>query len=204
MREQEKFFNATLYLIIFALIMYILPWTISNNAVLSIGAYDFAELLAKRPFNEMSYNTVLALRGQLVILTWLFAFSIQRPLFTITWWVKTIICMLLVIAQLPPLTYIQDLGDPNQQQQALLALNSLIGVGCALTGLLASAKYQAWIAISIIGITTTLYGLTTALNIITAYSENMRLGIGGIGLIIVYVVMGLYSLRQLIQHRASR
>ncbi|GAB5491404.1 MAG: hypothetical protein Phog2KO_16190 [Phototrophicaceae bacterium] len=203
MRQQEKFFNSALYLTIFAIIMYILPWTLNNNAVLSLGAYDFAELLAKRQFNDLSYNTVLALRGQLVLLTCLFAFSIQRPLFTVTWCLKAVLCMLLVIAQLPPLTYIQNLGDANQQQQALLAFNSLVAVGFGLTGLLSSAKYYAWIVISIVGILTTIYALINALDIITAYSVNMRIGVGGIGLIIVYVIIGLYSMRKIIKNNRA-
>lgn len=194
MREPHSAQYSIIILLIGALGMYILPWTLNNNAVLSLGAYDFAEFLTKRQFDDTSYNTTLALRGQLVFLTWLLAFSIHRPLFTMTWWIKTIICLLLVIAQLPPLTFISNITDLNQQQQALLSLSSLMGVGFGLTGLLWLAKNYLRLGISILGIMTTIYGLSNALNIMAVYSDQTRPGFGGIGLVTIYTILGISAL----------
>lgn len=194
MREQYSPQYSLIIFLALALGMYILPWTLNNNAALSLGAYDFAEFLAKRHFDETSYNTILALRGQLVFLTWLLAFSIHRPLFTVNWWIKTVICIVLVIAQLPPLTFISNFGDINQQQQALLSLSSLIGVGFGLTGLLWSAKNYLRLGISLIGILTTIYGVSHAIQIMAIYSEQTRPGFGAIGLIFAYIAIGISAL----------
>ncbi len=194
MREWQATQYPSIILLIGALLMYILPWALNNSAVLSLGAYDFAEFLAKRQFDDTSYNTILALRGQLVFLTWLLAFSIQRPLFTINWGVKVVFCLLLVIAQLPPLTFINNIGDMNQQQQALLSLSSLIGVGFGLTGLLWATKNYLQLSISIVGIITTIYGLFNALEITSVYLSNIRIGFGGIGLVVIYAVIGISAL----------
>lgn len=193
MNQNNSFINWSLFAIILAVVMYILPWVSHNNAALSLSAYDFAEFLAKRPFDDRSYNAILALRGQLVFLTWLLAFTIQRPLFTLRWWAKTILCFLLIIAQLPPLTFITNIGDINQQQQALLSLSSLIGFGFGITGLLTSAKKHLWLVISIAGITTAIYGIINAVVIINDYT-SITIGVGGIGLIVIYGIVSIANL----------
>ena len=197
MRQQHATQYSLIIMLFIALAMYVLPWILNDNAVLSLGAYDFAEFLAKRHFDDTSYNTILALRGQLVFLTWLLAFSIQRPIFTVSWWTKTVICLFLIIAQLPPLTFVSNFGDLNQQQQALLSLSSLVGVGFGLTGLMWSARNYLQLSISIIGIMTCSYAIVNALNITSIYLSNVRIGFGGIGLIAVYTTIAIYSLKNI-------
>ncbi|MEO1287553.1 MAG: hypothetical protein AAFV93_07280, partial [Chloroflexota bacterium] len=172
-----------------------------SSAVLSIGAYDIAELLAKRPFDDVTYATTLILRGHLVLFTWLIAIGTQRPLFSASWWWHLIAGLVLVVAQLPPLTFINDLSDSNQQQQALLAMVSLLGVAIGLTGYVWRYRHGLRVIIAIGGVIMTIYGTTNALAILSDYSLPANIGLGAIGLGGLYIVLGIVSLYQLAKSR---
>jgi len=152
-----------------------------------LGAYDFAELLTKRPFTDMTYHAVFAMRGQLLLLTWYLAFGTQKPRLTLGWWVRLVICGVLIVAQLPPLTFVNELNNPNQQQQALLAWQSLLGVGFGLSGLLWRLRHYLRLSIGLVGIVTTLYGLVNGLQVMQAYQIPAIVGFGGVGLVVIYV-----------------
>lgn len=195
MNNERSQVDGTWIFVGLALITYVLPWILNRSFTISLGAYDFAELLAqKRPFDDLVYNTVMALRGQLVFFTLLIAFSTKRPYLTLNWWVRMIFCLILIIAQLPPLTFINNLTDVNQQQQAILTGISLIGTIIGLTGVLWHYRHFIRILIAIGGISVAVYGIINAIRIIEPYGVRATMGFGVVGLIIIYALMGIMSL----------
>ncbi len=200
MNNDTSRFDGTWIFIVIALLAYILPWIMNRSLTLSLGAYDFAELLAKRQFDNSSYTTVMALRGHLLFFTLLIAIGANRPYFTISWWMRLIVCLLLVIAQLPPLTFINNLSDVNQQQQAILSLISLIGAIIGLSGFIWHYRHLGRILLATAGIITAIYGIIHAIDIIKAYGLIANLGIGVVGLVGVYILMGVRSLWHIARH----
>lgn len=196
MRNQSLALDSMWIFVPLAIFMYVIPWVLNGTFVLSIGAYDIAELLTKRPFDDTTYYTTLTLRGQLVFMAWLIAFGVNRPLFTLRWWIHGIFALVLVVAQLPPLTFITNAGDANQQQQALLAVISLVGVIIGMTGIVWKYRYPVRVVIALAGIATTVYAVINALDIIDDYGLPANIGMGAIGLVIVYVILGIATLFQ--------
>lgn len=194
MNEQHSTFNFTWLIVLLALFLYVIPWVLNPGTTLSLGAYDFAEFLAKRPFDDKSYYAILALRGQLFLLVSLLAISTHRPYFTAHWWIQVILCLALVIAQLPPLTFFNNMGDINQQQQFLLTIGSFVGICIGLTGLLWEKRHLINLVIGIIGVSTVIYSLIDAIDIMNDYGVPATMGVGGIGLVILYVLISLKSL----------
>src|SRR5688572_28399296 len=96
---REKWFFGALFAL--AILGYLLPWMMNNASGLTMGAYDFAEFLSKSPTaNPQIY---LLLRGQLFLLMAFLVLGAQKPFFTADWWIRAILGVLLIIAQLPAL-----------------------------------------------------------------------------------------------------
>ncbi|MGJ3240422.1 MAG: hypothetical protein ACFE0Q_17065 [Anaerolineae bacterium] len=197
MNERTSYFDVIWVLLPFILLMYVLPWMFNPGTVLSVGAYDFAELLAKRPFDDVGYRAVLALRGQLLLVTALLVVGTPRPLFTGRWWLYSIVCGVLITAQLPPLTYFFQFNDPNQQQQALLAGVSLLVTLVGLSGVLWHRRHVIRVLLSIFGIASVVYSIYYSIDIIRDYALPARIGVGVVGMIITYVLSGLSGLLQM-------
>ena len=189
MTEQPPRFDLTWLVVIIALLAYIIPWALNPGVSLSLSAYDFAEFLAKRPFDDTSYYTILALRGQLLLITALLAFSTHRPYFTKHWWMRCIACGILIIAQLPPLTFISNTGDVNQQQQMLLTIGSLIVVAIGLSGIFWKNRHLIRIVIGIAGVITVIYSLNNAPDMMAGYGLPANIGFGGVALIFIYILI---------------
>lgn len=194
MTEQYSKFNFTWLIVLLALFLYVIPWVFNPGTTLSLGAYDFAEFLAKRPIDDRSYNVILILRGQLLLLTALIAFSTKQLYFTARWWIQVALCLMLVIAQLPPLTFINNTGDINQQQQALLTIGSVIIIVIGLSGLLWKQHHIIRLIISIVGVISTIYSLIHATDIMNDYGVPAHFGVGGIGLAILYLLISLKNI----------
>lgn len=187
-----------------AIIAYLLPWTVNTGNSLTMGAYDFAEWLSKRPFDNTSYYTIFLLRGQLVLLTWFIMLGIERPYLTIHWWGHLIVGIILVIAQLPPVEFIRNTADINQMQQAILTGLALISVPVGTTTFLSAYRKLAWLIIAIVGITSSIYAITNALNMMQAYHLAAKIGIGAILFVLIYLIMGIIGLRGLFRRQQNQ
>lgn len=194
MTEQYPRFDFTWLVVIIALFAYVIPHVLNPGVSLSLGAYDFAEFLAKRPFDDRGYYTILALRGQLLLITALLAFSTHRPYFTAHWWARLVVCGILIIAQLPPLTFISNTGDVNQQQQMLLTIGSAILVAIGLSGIFWKNRWLIRVIIGLIGVITMIYSLNNAINIMQDYALPAHIGFGGVALIMIYILIAIGSL----------
>jgi hypothetical protein len=183
-----------------AIIAYLLPWTVNIGNSITLGAYDFAEWLGKGPFDDTSYNTILLLRGQLVILTWFIMLSSKRPYFTLNWWACLIVGLILVIAQFPPIEFINNTGDINQQQQAILTIIALISLPIGASAFLSPYRNITWLIIAIIGLASTIFALINAINMMKAYNLAAQIGIGAIIFSLVYAILGLIAIRGFIKH----
>lgn len=180
---------------ILALIAYISPWVLNSSSGLSVGAYDLAELLSKQPFNQTIYTTIFFLRLQLFLITCYLAFSTSNYQWTFYWWILVIVCIGLIITQLPPLTFIVDTDDVNQQQQAVLAGISFLGAIVGLSGYFYQQKKIILIIITILGIATSLYAIIQSLRILNAYEGGIIIGFGSFMLIALYGGMLVRELR---------
>jgi hypothetical protein len=195
--NQQQTIRFTWGIFALALIAYILPWTVNTGNSLSMGAYDFAEWLSKRPIDTISYNAIFLLRGQLVLLTWFIMLSTERPHFRLRWWLHIVIGIILVIAQLPPIEFIRNTSDINQQQQAILAIVSLIAIPIGASSYLARYRNIIWIIIALIGLATTLFALTNAINIARNYQIPNEIGVGAIIFSLGYGFLGIVAAREL-------
>lgn len=193
MREQAGKFDGFWIIGLLALLAYVLPALFNPGRTLSPGAYDLAELLAKRNIDRTAYLTMLALRGQLFLITLLFAIRIRRPYFTANRWSHAFICGLLIIAQLPPLTFFTNLNDVNQQQQAMLAGTSFLVTLVGLSGYVWTYRYGVTLVASIVGIISIVYGVFNAIDIINDYALPAYTGIGGIALMVIYGILLIWS-----------
>ncbi|NWG16677.1 MAG: hypothetical protein HXY41_08580 [Chloroflexi bacterium] len=115
-------------LLLAALVCYSLPWAVSSNAGLSMGAYDLAEWASLHPAVRAASPPLLAsflLRAPLVGLAWIATLSSRRKG---SWPFNGILAGAIAIALLPPLEFFTQYGnDPNYRQQAALALAAFIG-----------------------------------------------------------------------------
>lgn len=185
----------TWLLFILSIIAYIIPWALNSSSGLSVGAYDLAELLSKQALNQTLYTIIFLLRGQLFLLTCYLAFSISYTIWTFRWWITALLCMGLIIAQLPPLTFIMDSGDVNQQQQAILAGISFVGVIVGLSRYFYQQRKIILVIISLIGIATSIYTIAQSMRILNPYDGGIVIGLGGFMLIALYGVIFIQGIR---------
>jgi hypothetical protein len=199
MREERNLWLA----FIAAIIAYLLPWVTNSAAGLTMGAYDFAEWLSKIPMGEARvYNSVFLLRGQLFLLTCFIAFGAKKPYFTADWWLRFIIGIFLIIAQLPALNLLPSIAtDVNRQQQVILAVLSLIVLALGLSGIV--SRWWNWLSLglAVLAIATSVYGLMLGLELMRAYNLAPNLGLGAI----IYLVLALvFLLSRIFRFRPSK
>ena len=168
-------------LIAFALIGYCLPWIITPATSLSLGAYDLAEWSSLDPAVRQSVPflwTALALRIPLAILGILIATYICKKFQTPI----AILCLLVAaIALLPPLEFFTTYrDDPNYRQQFVLVLLTLI-IGLPTTmGKPKRLHLGILIALSVLGVLSSLVGLYQAQNLLQGFDLLTTLGFGGV------------------------
>jgi hypothetical protein len=186
-----------------AIIAYLLPWITNNAAGLTMGVYDFAEWLSKIPIGEARvYNAVFLLRGQLFLLTCFIAFGAKKAFFSADWWLRFILGILLVIAQLPALNLLPSIAtDINRQQQVILAGLSFFALLLGLSGIL--SRWWNWLslALAILAIATSVYSMMLGFELMRAYNLAPNLGLGAI----IYVALALlFLLSQILRLRSSK
>lgn len=181
-----------------ALLAYILPWNTNAIHSLNLGAYDLAEWLSLHPATQPLRVPSLLLRGQLVIIAWLFALEYAPS----RRWLWIAVLGLLVAAQLPPLDFITRLGDTNQQQQFILALVALPGVGISVW--LAQKQIKLFFVVGLAGggIIIAIIGALQAQPLIAQYQQVSGLGVGMPMLVASYVVWIVWNIAR--GRRANR
>lgn len=184
-----------------AIIAYLLPWVANEASGLTMGAYDLAEFLSKKSMYESSiYNPVLALRGQLLLLSIFIVVGAKRPFFTADWWLRAITGLLLIIAQLPALNMLPSIGvDVNRQQQVILAGISAFTLIIGLSGIL--SRWQSWIRLGIVllAIGTSLYGVLNGIEIMKPYGLDSVWGLGlffYLGILFVALLLAFSQIRR--------
>lgn len=174
-----------------ALGAYLLPWAFNPGAGLTMGAYDYAELISKRGFDDAGYMTTLLLRGQLVLVTLYVASHLRSRLyrFTLGWWSMLVLGLLLVVAQLPPLTFVNNTNDVNQQQQAILACVSLLLLLVGMSGIFWRGRVWIRLLVGVAGIASTVWALYSAYTLMQPFNLPMQIGVGAVAMIVLYAGM---------------
>jgi hypothetical protein len=199
MREERIIWLAFLI----AIIAYLLPWVANNAAGLTMGAYDFAEWLSKIPMGEARvYNSVFLLRGQLFLLTCFIAFRAKKPFFTADWWLRLIVGLLLIVAQIPALNLLPSIAtDVNRQQQVILAVLSFFSLVLGLSGVVSAWWNWLSLALAVLAIATSVYGLMIGLELMRAYNLAPNIGFGSI----IYVILAMvFLLSRLLRFRSPK
>jgi hypothetical protein len=182
-----------------AILAYLLPWVINESSSLTMGAYDFAEWLSKLNMYEPAiYYPVLALRGQLLLLTVFLAFGAQKPYLTLDWWTRFVFGMLLIIAQFPALNMLPSIGtDINRQQQVILAGLSFVILILGLSGFVSHWRNWLWLVTAIFAFLSSVYGLINANDRMDDYALSPFVGFGAIIYLILMLVLGIFCVFQL-------
>jgi hypothetical protein len=168
------------------LLAYLLPWVINPGAALTMGGYDLAEWISLHPGARNQSPMLLAsllLRLPLVCVTWLISLQPPQFRFTTAWWLRALLAVFLIVAQLPPLEFVTHLNDPNYQQQMALAALSLLGALLGLSGLL--FKWQALVMLIcvVVGGISSIWGMSQAAGMMHDFRLPAEIGIG----VVVYV-----------------
>lgn len=155
------------------LLAYVAPWLSSNSAALTFGGYDLGEWASLPPGVRSQTPPLVAsflLRLPLALVTLYLAFAAAYRRWTYGWLLTAGVCLLLVVAQVPPLEFFTTFRtDPNYGQQATLALISLIGV---LVGLLMVRGRWRWLIAALVaalGAVCSIAGVLTARELMVAY-----------------------------------
>ncbi len=183
--------------LVLALVAYLLPWVIATNSAMTLNAFDLAEWTSLHPSQRHALPpliTPLLLRAQLPIIAALVALWASSPKERLL----AILCVfLLAVAQLPPWEFLRDSGDANYQQQAALALATII-FSIGLPGLrrLMPANFQPFVVIliAILGIVSAILGQSQALDL---YHVTLEQGETGGGLWICLAAYAAISLNAL-------
>lgn len=168
-----------------------LPWVSNPGAGLTLGAYDLAEWISLAP----DLTTSLLLRLQLLWLALLLALHTPHPRLTPGWWLNAIALLLLAGAQLPPLEFFtQDRGNPNYQQQFLLACVTLVLAASVWVRLPRRLPAAAAVLIALSGIGLALAALASSTAVMQRYGLPADVGPGAVLLIGLYMLLVVYML----------
>ncbi len=188
-------------LLLLALAGYLLPWVIAPNAAMTLNAFDLAEWTSLHPMQQQAMPpliTPLLLRAQLPILAAIITlWSVRRK----ARFLVLLFVVLLAVAQVPPLEFLQNSADPNYRQQSALAIATIIlPLG---PRLMSSAQFRSFVTIIIAaaGIVTSLLGQSQALELYHVTLEQGEAG-GGLFLILVaYAAFAFDALRSFLRRR---
>jgi hypothetical protein len=169
------------------LVLYAMPWLVSPAASLTPHAYDLAEWASIHPAARTQTPpllTSLLLRLPLAWFALLVAFTTKRS------WFAILAILLIAAALLPPPESIRMLDNPNYAQQMLLAGFTLIGCAVGVSNILPHAR--PWIAagIAALGALGSVVGLLQAYNLMRGFGLPTQMGLGGVGLVLIFAVTG--------------
>lgn len=188
-----------LILLLASLMAYMLPWSSTVVTSLNLGAYDLAEWLSLHPATQPLRIPSLLLRLQPLLITWLFTLHYpSRGGWSRHLWLVVIV--LLCVAQLPPLDFINRLGDQNQQQQLALALSTFIGaIGCTW---LSNRPQKAYfgLLLAFLGVITSVYATLQAQALMQQYAHAVGIGLGMPFMVATY---GVWGIRSFVERRTT-
>lgn len=174
-------------LLLALLVGLLLPWLLAPTAAMTLNAYDLAEWASLHPAQRASNPPLVLpwlLRAQLMILCALAGVVAQRRLQKR---VAALVIVALAVAQLPPIEFVNDIGNLNYRQQFGLALASL-GLGiAALRWINRHWQPTAIAGFGLVGALTTLAGATLALDVFASLASGGSAGLG------VWIVAAGYS-----------
>lgn len=168
------------------LIVYLFPWVVNPSVSLTANAYDLAAWASVHPAVQAETPTLLTcllLRLPLACIGLLVAFGARRSA------LSALVTLVVVAALLPPLEFVHDTGNPNDRQQAALALLTLIGGGIGVSGML--PRYRGWIAagIALTGAAASALGLPRGYELMRGFGLATQIGAGGVGLALAFAVI---------------
>jgi len=176
-----------IYLVIAVmLVFYAFPWVVNPAASLSPNAYDLAEWTSLHPVVRAETPmllTSLLLRLPLACLALLIAFRARRS------WFSVIVVLLIGAALMPPLEIIKAMGDPNYDQQAALAVITLIGGAIGLSGILPRARRWVAAGIGLVGAVASVIGLLQGYSLMRDFQLPTQIGLGGVALALTFVMV---------------
>ena len=193
--EEHAAGKETLILLLLAFAGYLLPWIIAPNAAMTLNAFDLAEWTSLHPIQQHQAMppliAPLLLRAQLPIIAAIITlwFSEGKARF-----LALLFVVLLAVAQVPPLEFLQNTADPNYRQQSALAIATIIlSIGLRL---IPSAQLRSFVTIVIAaaGIVTSLLGQSQALEL---YHVTLEQGETGGGLLLILVAYGAFAFNAL-------
>ncbi|MCY4464354.1 MAG: hypothetical protein OXE46_02320 [Chloroflexi bacterium] len=181
--------NASLLMAL--LVGLLLPWLLAPSAAMTLNAYDLAEWASLHPAQRGSNPPLLVpllLRCHLVILCALagvVAHSKQEKT------VAALAIVALAVAQLPPIEFVNDIGNLNYRQQFGLALGGLL-LGMMILRWLDRRWQPLFVTgFGLFGALTSLAGATLALDVYASLASG---GSTGLGLwIVVAAYVGLFG-----------
>lgn len=180
----------TIILLIALIITYLLPWISSASVGLTLNGYDLAEWTSLHP-QVYSANppliTTLLLRIPLVCIALIAAFTVRFR--TWVWWVGTCLTMAIIIMLLPPLEFINERGNTNYRQLAILAVLTFVGVGIGLSGVLSRWRWGIIVFVSLVGIVASSWGLIDAFDLYAQFFLPRQISIGGVLTVLLFFVM---------------
>lgn len=185
--------------LVVALVAYSLPWQWHPAAALTLNAYDLAEwhsVLAASRNSLQALVVSLCLRLPLLVMGVVFAAHTLR---TNNTWLKLLngfVILLVIIAQLPPLTALPNIfSDTNNTQQAALAgFMLLLAIGIN-WGPVKVIRWVSLLGLSI-GIAASIFALTQTIVSFGHLGITVQLGGGGVLLVVVFIVGLVLSWRQ--------
>lgn len=169
---------------------YLLPWVQGGSASLTFGAYDLAEWTSLHPAvrgGSPPFLAPLLLRAVLTCIVLYAAFA--APLQGAQRLLALGIVVVLSAAQLPPLEFFTSArGDANYQQQAVLALITLV-IGSAAV-FLGRHRYRRWVAAgaAVLGCIVAFTGITQTLLLFQRFEIAALVGMGAVLLPVLLMV----------------
>lgn len=169
---------------------YILPWVNNHASGLNLGAYDLAELSSLVP----ALDTSLYLRIQLFNICLLIGLFSHRSRFSAQWWLANLTILTLTFAQLPPFEFINNLSNPNYQQQFILAILSLASCLLILVNMNTKVRTVVMLIICGVSIGSAIVGLTLAQDWMLRFSLMAQITPAIVLFIISYIGLGIFIL----------
>ena len=156
----------------------LLPWLLAPSAAMTLNAYDLAEWASLHPSQQISNPPLVApllLRIHLVILcalTGVVAQGLRGKR------IAALAIVALAVAQLPPIEFVNDIGNQNYRQQFGLALASLV-LGMATLRWINRRSQPLFVAgLGLVGALTTFSGVGLALDVYASMASGGSAGLG--------------------------
>ena len=175
----------------------LLPWLVAPAAAMTLNAYDLAEWASLHPAQRSSNPPLvvpLLLRVHLLILCALAGLVAHGKLEKRA---AALMIVALAVAQLPPIEFVNDIGNLNYRQQFGLALGGLaLGMAALLW------KNRRWQPIvvagfSLVGALTSMAGARLALDAYASLANGGGIGLGVWIVLTAYVCLAVAGFRAL-------